>query len=212
MRPGDEASQPQPLADPGRLKRYVDGVPVTVHEQVVMRYTKSGALVAGSAREVARGVVRDTFAGYDRLLAQYMAADPKATLLTPIAEQGVDLGDLARELGDGFSPLDLLAAAGFRSRSHPPRRTGRAAFPGVAALLAGHGAPAREVLEALVGKFVREGVDDLTGTGLLSVPPLANLGTPLEILSRFGGRDGYRAAVRALDAALFEATAPGPTA
>ena len=204
-RPDDEGSTKRARTEYGRVKLFVDDVAVTVHEQVVLRYGKGGDLIAGSARDVAREAVRATFGSYEALRAAYLAADPKAKLLAPLAERGVDFADLGRELGEGTSPLDRLAAAAF-DRTPVPRAL-RASLPGVAAFLAGQEAPAREVLEALATKFSRDAVDDLAEVKLLSVPPLSDLGTPLELLGRFGGRAGFLEATRALEAALYEASA-----
>ena len=40
--------------------------------------------------------------------------------------------------------------------------------------------------------------------GVLRVHPLAELGTPVELVKRFGGKDAYLEAVHELEAALYE--------
>jgi type I restriction enzyme R subunit len=203
------AGDPVPLAKQeqgSRVKLYVDDVDVTVREQLVFRYGPDGELIAGSAREVAQRLVGASYVSYERLRDSYLAVETKALLLNVLAQGGLDLPDLRREIGDAFSPLDLLAAAAFDRA--PRTRAERAALPGVAAHLQAQPAPVREVLAVLVDKFTRERVDDLLDTGLLRVPPLSDLGTPLELLGRFGGREGFRQAARALEAALYETVVP----
>jgi type I site-specific restriction endonuclease len=47
------------------------------------------------------------------------------------------------------------------------------------------------VLEALLDKYADEGVDDIENLHVLKVQPLTALGTPVEIVKRFGGKDAY---------------------
>jgi type I restriction enzyme, R subunit len=42
--------------------------------------------------------------------------------------------------------------------------------------------------------------------GVLRVKPLDQLGTPVEILRLFGGKEAYRKAVRELEAELYRAS------
>ena len=45
-----------------------------------------------------------------------------------------------------------------------------------------------------------EAVEDI---GVLAAPPFDQVGMPLELVSSFGGRDGYEAAIRDLESALY---------
>ena len=67
------------------------------------------------------------------------------------------------------------------------------------------GPQARAVLDALLDKYADEGLVPVEDLSVLRVQPLASLGTPVELLQHFGGRDGYLAAVRALERELYDA-------
>ena len=69
-----------------------------------------------------------------------------------------------------------------------------------------YGDAARAVLEALLDKFANENVDDIENIGVLKVQPLTALGTPMEIIERFGSRANYLKAVRELEDELFIAS------
>ncbi len=49
-------------------------------------------------------------------------------------------------------------------------------------------------------------MDDIENIGVLKVQPLTTLGTPVEIIQRFGGKDDYLRAVRDLEDELFNAS------
>jgi type I restriction enzyme, R subunit len=69
-----------------------------------------------------------------------------------------------------------------------------------------YGDACKAVLEALLAKFADEGVDDIEDMKVLRVSPLDKLGTPVELVGRFGGKSEYQKAVRELEAELFRST------
>lgn len=69
------------------------------------------------------------------------------------------------------------------------------------------GSEARAVLEALLARYADEGVGPLERMDVLRVQPLNQLGTPAEIISLFGGREGYAEAVGGLERELYRRTA-----
>jgi type I restriction enzyme R subunit len=66
-----------------------------------------------------------------------------------------------------------------------------------------YGEPARRVLEALLQKYADEGVENLESMEVLKVKPLADYGTPLEIIKCFGSKEDYLAALRELEEQLY---------
>jgi type I restriction enzyme, R subunit len=59
-------------------------------------------------------------------------------------------------------------------------------------------------LEGLLQKFEAEGVDDIEDINVLKVRPLAEMGTPVELVGRFGGKAPYQKAVRELEDELYK--------
>ncbi|MBT4185962.1 MAG: restriction endonuclease, partial [Gemmatimonadales bacterium] len=66
-----------------------------------------------------------------------------------------------------------------------------------------YGDAAREVLEALLDKYADQGVDSIEDIQVLKLEPFTNLGTPIEIVRSFGGKDQYQKAVRELETELY---------
>jgi type I restriction enzyme R subunit len=55
-------------------------------------------------------------------------------------------------------------------------------------------------------KYADEGIEQIEGLEVLKVPSFGELGTPLEILKWFGGKQKYLEAVRELKAELYRAS------
>jgi type I restriction enzyme R subunit len=63
------------------------------------------------------------------------------------------------------------------------------------------------VLDALLAKYADEGVLNLDDTNVLRIPPLSALGTPVQLIKAFGGRQGFEQAAHELQSALYQETA-----
>jgi type I restriction enzyme R subunit len=70
-----------------------------------------------------------------------------------------------------------------------------------------YGPQTHAVLDALLAKYADEGVLNLDDTNVLRIPPFSSLGTPVQIIRVFGGKDGFEQAVHELQSALYQETA-----
>ena len=70
-----------------------------------------------------------------------------------------------------------------------------------------YGDQARAVLDALLDKYADEGLAPVEDLGILRVQPFSTMGTPVEIINFFGGRNAYLKAVRELESELYATAA-----
>ena len=63
---------------------------------------------------------------------------------------------------------------------------------------------ARDVLEALLDKYMNTGIYEIENTEILRLDPFLKMGKPQKIASYFGGKDGYLKAVKELEQAIYE--------
>lgn len=62
---------------------------------------------------------------------------------------------------------------------------------------------ARIVLLALLEKYADGGIEYIEDIDVLRVPPISELGTPLELIQAFGSREKYRDALGVLEKELY---------
>ena len=62
---------------------------------------------------------------------------------------------------------------------------------------------AKEVLEALLEKYMNSGIYEIEQTEILKLDPFAKYGKPAKIAQFFGGKQGYLKAVKELEEALY---------
>ena len=70
-----------------------------------------------------------------------------------------------------------------------------------------YGPQGRAVLEALLAKYQDEGVTDLDNPRILQITPFDTMGTPVELIRRFGNRRDFELAVREMQSALYSGVA-----
>jgi type I restriction enzyme R subunit len=115
-----------------------------------------------------------------------------------LKSQGVLLGELAEQVGKDLDTFDLICHVAF---DQPPlTRKERAGNVRKRNCFTKYGDKARAILEALLDKYADEGIETIETLNVLKVQPLTELGTPLEILEAFGGKDQYLQAVKELEA------------
>ena len=62
---------------------------------------------------------------------------------------------------------------------------------------------AKEVLEALLDKYMNTGIYEIEKTEILKLDPFLKLGKPAKIAGYFGGKAGYLQAVKELEEAIY---------
>ncbi len=189
----------------GKRRKYVVGdVPVYVLKERVQYYARDGKLVTESLREYAKHSVQEKYTSLDGFLRRWREADRKQAVVQELDAQGLLLDAVADEVGRDYSAFDLVCHVAY---GQPPlTRKQRASAVRKRDYFTKYGDAARAVLEVLLAKYADEGVDDIEDLNVLKVSPLTTLGTPLEIIGRFGGKDAYFRAVRELEDELYRAS------
>ena len=123
-------------------------------------------------------------------------------IIDELVEHGVILEALADSAGRDLSAFDLICHVAF---DQPPlTRAERANNVKKRDVFARYGEQARAVLEALLDKFADQGVEDLDEIGILQLDPFTDIGTPVEIVRSFGGRQKYLDAVNDLSQQIYK--------
>ena len=192
--------------DGGGRKRYVvRGVAVSVVAERVQYYGPDGKLITESLKDYTRKKVAQEFTSLDQFLRTWSSAEKKETVLRELEEHGVLLDALADEVGRDYDPFDLVCHVAF---GQPPlTRKERAEQVQKRDYFTRYGKEARAVLSALLDKYAADGLESLEDLEVLRVHPFPELGTPVEIIRRFGSRQKYLEALRALEDELYRSPA-----
>lgn len=200
---GDGAEDDDDSDGTGAKKFRVSGVEVRILGERVEVLGEDGKMTTESYRDYSRKGIRKEFASLDDFLRTWNAARKKAAILDALSEYGIELPELAREVGKDYGDFDLICHIAF---DQPPlTRRERANKVKKRDVFAKYGDKARAVLDALLDKYADEGIVSIENNNVLKLDPFRQLGTPVEIINgAFGGKAKYEEALQALEAELFQ--------
>ena len=189
--------------EPGskRVKYVLGDVTVYVVSERVQYYGPEGKLITESLKDYTRQTVLKDYASLDEFLRSWNTADRKAAILQTLEHHGLLLEALADEVGKDFDAFDLICHVAF---DQPPlTRRERAEQVKKRNYFAKYGEQARQVLEALIEKYADTGVENIEDIKVLTLDPFKNMGSASELVSAFGGKQGYLAALQELEQNLY---------
>ena len=186
-------------------KVYVSGVSVAIVAERVEYMDHRGKLVTESLRDFTKKELRKHFASLDDFLKRWNSADRKQAVLEQLNEEGLPIEGLVREFNVFWDPFDLICHIAY---DQPPlTRRDRAYNVRKKDVFTKYGPQARAVLEALLKKYEDEGVINLDDPRILQIKPFDSMGTPIQLIKQFGGRESFERAVHELQFALYEGVA-----
>ena len=197
----DGVDPPLPPGTGPQKKIYVDGVDAAIVAERVTYLDERGKLVTESLRDFTRKALRRRFASLDDFLSRWNAAERKQAIVDEMEAEGLPLTVILEELGKDLDPFDLICHVAFDAK--PLTRRERAQNVKKRDVFTKYGGQARAVLGALLDKYADEGILNLDDANVLRIPPLDNLGTPVELVRAFGGKPGFERAVHDLQSALY---------
>jgi type I restriction enzyme R subunit len=189
--------------EPGSRKIYVNGVLVTIIAERVKYLDGEGKLVTESLRDYSKRAVTSRYASLDTFLRRWKGEDRKQVILEELEDAGLRLDILADEVNPDLDSFDLICHVAY---GQPPlTRRERADNVRKRDVFSKYGPQARAVLDTLLAKYRDDGVVvGLDDVRILQIPPLDRMGTTVELVRQFGGKDKFEDAVHVLQRALYE--------
>lgn len=184
-------------------KKYVVGgdVTVSVARERVQYLNAEGKLITESLRDYTRINLKRQYDSLDKFLQAWNDADRKAALIEELEGQGVLIDALTDEVGKDLDPFDLLLHVAYDQPALTRRE--RASRVKKRNVFTQYGPVARQVIDALLDKYADEGITTIEATNVLTLPPVNQLGLPVELIRAFGGRPQYLSALQTLERELY---------
>ena len=189
-------SGPTPIVDR-------NGCKVTIIHKTVSIYDANGKLLRQeSIVDYTKENVRGEYASLDNFIRQWSAQDKKAAIRDLLRERGIDLEAMkaAQNMAD-VDDFDFICHVAFDKK--PLTRRERANNVKKRDFLSKYSGAAREVLEALLDKYMNTGIYEIEKTEILKLDPFLKMGKPAKIASYFGGKEGYLRAIKELEDEIY---------
>ncbi len=203
----DGLVDPDDIDDDQAVKFYVDDVEVWVIGEATYHLDpETQRLRLVEYQDFVTETVRLLYPDPNELRAKWAERLGRREVLVALEAHGIDPDDLIERTG--FSDADPIDALVHLAWNQPlATRTDRArrVRKEHAAFFESYQPAAREVLGYLLDKYAEQGVSQLDDPDVLRVPPLSDLGSPVDIAGRFGSADALQEAVVRLAELLYAA-------
>ena len=205
-RPGTPGGDtPDPPVNP-EMKPYVnaDGCQVHIIQKTVAVYDANGKLLRQeSIVDYTKENILGQYASLDNFIREWRKDPKKEHIRDMLLERGIDLEMMKADQGmTDVDDFDFICHVAFDKK--PLTRKERANNVKKRDFLSKYSGVAREVLEALLDKYMNTGIYEIGKTEILKLDPFLRLGKPAKIAGFFGGKEGYIKAVQELEDALYE--------
>lgn len=192
-----DPKKPKPIVDK-------DGCRVEIIYKTVSIYDAGGKLLRQeSIIDYTKENIRGSYASLDNFIRQWSAEEKKEKIRELLLEHGIDLEALKADQNmTDVDDFDFICHVAFDKK--PLTRRERAENVKKRDFLGKYSGAARDVLEALLDKYMNTGIYEIEKTEILRLDPFLKMGKPQKIASYFGGKDGYLKAVKELEQAIYE--------
>lgn len=192
----DPAPQPKPIVAK-------DGCQVMIINKVVSVYDTDGKLLrTESITDYTKKSIIDTYATIDTFTSKWQETKKKSDIAEMLKESGIDLAALKHtENMDDVDDFDFICHIAYGKKTLT--RHERAEQVKKRDIFNKYGEQARGVLEALLDKYIKEGISELESLTVLENDPFRKLGSKANIVKFFGGKQGYLDAVKELEQYIY---------
>lgn len=196
---------PEPDPDLG-IKPIVDreGCTVKIINKTVAVYDTSGKLLRQeSIVDYTKSNVLGEYASLENFIRQWSAEEKKEKIRDLLRERGIDLEAMKADQNmSDVDDFDFICHIAYDKK--PLTRRERANNVKKRDFLSKYSGVAREVLEALLDKYMNTGIYEIEKTEILKLDPFLKMGKPSKIAGYFGGKKGYLQAVKELEEAIYD--------
>ena len=183
-------------------KRYVKWVKVEISSERIQYLGADGKLITESLKDYSKKNILSKYQTLDSFLQSWTEADKKEAIVHELIENGVMLEEIEQEVGKDLDPFDLICHIAFDKPALT--RQERANNVKKRNYFEKYSREAQVVLNAMLDKYAQEWIDSIEDINVLNVRPFRSLGTPLEIIKKFWGKQKYLRAVKEVEERIYE--------
>ena len=194
--PDSHGKLPTPIVDE-------KGCKVRIIQKTVSIYDTDGKLLRQeSIVDYTKENILGKYASLDNFIRQWSAEEKKEAIRDLLRQRGIDLEQVKEQQGMAdVDDFDFICHVAFDKK--PLTRRERVNKVKKRDFLSKYSGAAREVLEALLDKYMNTGIYEIEKTEVLKLDPFVKMGRPAKIASYFGGKDGYLKVVKELENQIY---------
>lgn len=203
---GGDKNTPPPVDPPSEHTPIVtaDGCKVDIIGKTVSVYDVNGKLLRlESIEDYTKSNILGKCASLDGFINMWSAEKKKEAIKNLLLEQGIDLERMKADHNmSDVDDFDFICHVAYDQK--PLTRKERADNVKKRDFLSKYSGVAKQVLEALINKYMNVGIYEIENTSVLELDPFMKFGKKSKIMKAFGGKEEYLKAVKALENELYK--------
>lgn len=186
----------------GREKIRVNGVDVQIINERVQYLDSNGNIITENLTDYTKKNVLQKFASLNDFLSYWNNEEKKRAIMEELEAQGIFFEALKDEIGKDFDAFDLICHVAFDAK--PLTKKERANNVKKRNYFAKYSEQAQVVIQSLLDKYADSDITSIESLDVLKLDPLNKIGSPLEIINAFGGKENYLKAIKELENELYK--------
>lgn len=181
-----------------------DGCRVKIINKAVSVYDANGKLLRQEdIIDYTRTNIKGEYASLADFIRKWKTSDKKKIIEESLMAMGIDIEALKADQGmEDVDDFDFICYVAYGTK--PLTRKERANNVKKKDFFSKYSADAQAVLGILLDKYMNQGITEVEDIKVLSLADFANFGKPAKIVKLFGGKAQYEAAIKELEANIYE--------
>jgi len=180
----------------------VDGVEVKIINERIQYMDHDGKVITETLKDFTKKNIHKNYKTLDSFLNDWNSSEKKTAIVFELEQQGIFFDALRSEIGKEYDPFDLVCHVAFDAT--PLTRKERADNVKKRNYFTKYGDKAQMVINSLLDKYADDGLLTIESTEVLKLNPLNKIGTPIELIKAFGGKNQYIEALNEMKQSLYE--------
>ena len=188
-----------------RVKIVVRGVEVEILSERVQYLDNNGKIITESLIDYTKKNILGEYATLDSFLNDWNSDKRKSVILEELLKRGVFLEALREyeHIDENIDDFDLICHLAYDKK--PLTKSERIKNVQKRGYLNKYEGVAKEVIDALLEKYMDNSISDITDRSILLNSPFSRFGSVPKIFSFFGGKENYNKAVKDLQKEIYMA-------
>lgn len=187
-----------------KYKYRVNDIEIKILSETVQYIGANGKLITENIIDYSKKNILGEYATLESFINAWNKEDKKRAIIEELQNKGVLLEELRKNVKDkDIDDFDLICHIAYDKK--PLTKKERAKGVKESGYLYKYEGLAREIINALLDKYMDDGIEDIEDIKILKNNPFQKFGDLVKITSLFGGKEGYIKAVKDLENQIYMA-------
>lgn len=187
-----------------KYKYRVNDIEIKILSETVQYIGANGKLITENIIDYSKKNILGEYATLESFINAWNKEDRKRAIIEELQNKGVLLEELRKNVKDkDIDDFDLICHIAYDKK--PLTKKERAKGVKESGYLYKYEGLAREIINALLDKYMDDGIEDIEDIKILKNNPFQKFGDLVKITSLFGGKEGYIKAVKDLKNQIYMA-------